>query len=343
MKLTRYIPHYLIFLGLVVLAAAGIHIFPGGSDTGDGKAISGNIRVAMILPDSIDDQSWNTAGYNGLMLVKKELGAEVAYSQKVSPAQAPAELRRYAAGGFDLIIAHGGQYDGAAEAVAAEFPTVKFMLAEAHPGNNRNLGAISFRNEEMGFLAGAAAGLASRGKAAFVGGEDLPHMLQRARAFEQGAKFVNPNIETKVVFLGTWTDQNKGVEAGKALIAEKFDVIVINADTAGKPIHALAREAGIKTIGWIVDQYNLSPRTVITSAVLDNSQLILNGARLVAKGRWEGKQYKFGLKDGVMYMAPLRGSLDNDKAKKLADIRQALLDGLISPLPAPASSPATKE
>ena len=35
------------------------------------------LKVAMVLPGNITDKSWNQAGYEGLMIIKEQLGFEV--------------------------------------------------------------------------------------------------------------------------------------------------------------------------------------------------------------------------------------------------------------------------
>ena len=42
-------------------------------------------KVAMLLPGSINDQSWNAAGYAGLTKLKT-MGIEIAYSENVQAA-----------------------------------------------------------------------------------------------------------------------------------------------------------------------------------------------------------------------------------------------------------------
>ena len=55
----------------------------GETPTGSADANTSAFKVAMLLPNSLDDQGWRQAGYEGLLLVEKELGAEVAYTARV--------------------------------------------------------------------------------------------------------------------------------------------------------------------------------------------------------------------------------------------------------------------
>ena len=41
-------------------------------------------KVAILLPGLVTDQSWNQAGYEGLVQAKKECGIDFAYSEEIS-------------------------------------------------------------------------------------------------------------------------------------------------------------------------------------------------------------------------------------------------------------------
>ena len=290
----------------------------------------GTFQVAMLLPGSVDDQSYNTNGYRGLMLIKKELSASVAYIENVPESDMEKLLRQYAQEGYDLVIGYGAQFLASIKIVADEFPRTKFMIHGYYAGNNRNLGAVSFWQGEIGYLAGTAAGIKTKAnKVAFVTGFLYEHQKEKALLFQRGVKANNPAVEVKIVAIDTWNDQEKARVAGQALIDDGFDVIEVDADSAGFPIHELARKAGRYTIGWTLDQHELSPESVLTSSLQRVELVLLEGARVARLGRWEGKQYKFGIRAGVQDLAPFRGLLTPEEEEKIEKIREALLAGEI--------------
>src|SRR5690606_31569110 len=94
-------------------------------------------RVAMILNGPINDQRWNQAGYEGLEMIKDELGAETAFREQVPLTDAEEALRTFASQGYDFIIGHGDQFSEAGKVVAEEFPDVQFAVVNgAHTGPN---------------------------------------------------------------------------------------------------------------------------------------------------------------------------------------------------------------
>src|SRR5438132_13903816 len=86
---------------------------------------SPRFQVALLTPGPISDAGWNAAAFDGLQLIKRQLGAQVATVQTVSPADFDDAFRDFAARHFDLIFAHGFEYTDAALKTAHDFPLTK--------------------------------------------------------------------------------------------------------------------------------------------------------------------------------------------------------------------------
>src|ERR1700682_2213246 len=83
-------------------------------------------KVAMLLPGSINDQSWNAAGYAGLTKLKA-MGIEIAYSENVQAADHIEAMKDYARRGLSPIIGHSGRFLSAAQRVGLEFEKTYFL------------------------------------------------------------------------------------------------------------------------------------------------------------------------------------------------------------------------
>lgn len=289
------------------------------------------LRVAMITTGAQDDGSWSQAGYEGLQRIQKEFNAQVDFMGLVPDEAGEAPLRQYAEEGYDFIIAHSGGYIDAAEKVAADFPRTKFALVTTYPGNNKNLGAVAFRSGEVGYLSGVLAAMKSQSnKVAYMVGYDYPVYKEEAALFRQGAIATKPGIEVTTEFLQTWTDGEKGKEVAQSLVAAGYDGFAINADEAGiEALKAVAEHEGVHIVGWTTDQYELAPNHVLTSVLQDIPELIVNAADLMQQGRWEGKLYKFGLKEGIYDFAPFRGSLTTAEETQFSAIKNQVMTGEI--------------
>jgi basic membrane protein A and related proteins len=292
---------------------------------------TGKLRVAMITTGSRTDGSWSQAGYEGLKLIEQRFNAEIAFSDLVADADSEAPIRQYAEEGYDFIIGHSGGYIEAAETVADEFPRTKFALVTTYAGNNRNLGAVAFRSGEVGYLSGVLAAMTTKtNKVAYMVGYDYPVYQEEAALFRKGAEATNPNVEVVTEFLKTWTDGEKAKEVALNLVEQGFDRFAINADEAGvEALKAVTALPGVNVIGWTKDQHELAPGRVITSMLQDIPKLIVNAADLLQQGKWEGKLYKFGLKEGIYSVAPFRGSLTPEQEANFEDIKNKVMTGEI--------------
>jgi basic membrane protein A len=320
---------YLISI-LFILVLTGCGGAPSAGSPDSAKAAPGAFKVAILLPGEPNDKAWSQTGYEGLKLIEKELGAQVAHTPNVSEADAEKVARQYATDGYEFIIGHGGEYIPAFEAVAEEFPRVKFAVMAGYAGNNKNFGALSFRDSELGYLAGVVAGLKTKtNKVAFIGGVDYPHMQEQAASFERGAKAVNPKVEVATEWVGSWTDEAKSKEIAEAQVKAGADVLLGSVDAASRIVFETAKNAGVYALGWSLDQHDLAPDTILTSGIQRMPVLALEGATLVQQGRWEGKQYKFGLQEGAQDLAPFYGLLSSEEETRVKTVREDIMTGKV--------------
>src|SRR4029077_15219726 len=131
-------------------------------------------KVAMLLPGSVNDQSWNAAGYAGLLKLK-DAGLEIAYSENVQAADHGEAMKDYARRGFSPVIGHSGRFLSAAQRVGPEFEKTYFLVGSGS-GGARNVISADIANEQFGYLVGVlAARMSKTGKVGAVAGlEGLP-------------------------------------------------------------------------------------------------------------------------------------------------------------------------
>jgi len=219
---------------------------------------TGDFKVAIVLPRSADDDSWSQSGYEGLQLIAKELKAQVAYTDKVEvpPTKDVQQVfRQYAADGYDFIIGHGRQFQSAIEAVAKEFPRTKFALVGGYPGNNKNLGALGFRGDEMGYIMGVVAALKTQThKVGMIGGLPVADVVDVAKLFERGAKAIDPDIQVFINWTNSWTEEEKASQAAKEMVRAGVDAILAYLSETNRAVFAVAAAAGAGAIGYPKDQ-----------------------------------------------------------------------------------------
>ncbi|MEA5501271.1 BMP family protein [Limnoraphis robusta Tam1] len=308
-----------------------------GIDSGSPSEVnhSSAFKVAILLSGSKADGNWNQGCYEGLLKIEEKYNAKVAYSEYVNGNEGEEFLRQYAEQDYDFIIAAGGGYLSAIETVAVEFPRAKFAVIATYPGNNKNLGAISFRAGEVGYLSGVIAAMKTQtNKIAYVAGADYQMPVEAATLYQRGAQAINPNIEVYIEYLQTWTDGEKAINVTQNLVKKGVDVFTINADEAGvAAIEVLKQNPEVYMIGWIKDMYELAPDRMITSVLHDFPALLLKASGLVQEGRWQGTLYKFGLKEGIYEFAPFRDLLTEQQKQTFSQIREQVVNGEIDITP----------
>jgi basic membrane protein A len=318
---------------LVVFGLVGCQLYgaPSSEPTATGNPA---FRVAILLPRSAESDSWSRAGYQGLLLIQKELGAEIAYSDNIPESDFERIFREYAEDGYDFIIGHGNQFASAAEEVADEYPLIDFAIAGKYGGNNVNLGGLSLREGEMGYLFGAIAAIKTKTKhIGYLGGAENASGQEITTLFERGALATDPSVHLSISWVGNFTDTVKAEQLAQEQIDSGVDVLFVLAGSAGTGVHAQAQEAGIFTLGWIEDLNYLAPKAVLTSNVQDVPRMLLAGATLSVQGRWEGKQYKFGLAEGIQTLAPFYGLISAEEERKIDLVKNDILAGKIDTIP----------
>ena len=174
----------------------------------------------MLLPGSINDQSWNATGYAGLMKMK-ELGYEVAYSENVPAADHVEAMRDYASRGFKIVIGHSGRFLSAAQRVGPEFPAVQFVAGAGAGFAGGNVMSVNYDDRHFGCQLGVLA--ARMSKSGKIGGvyalEGLPNMVAQVGSFRICAKQVRPDVEVSVIYIKDIEDA--GASQGGRVLADR--------------------------------------------------------------------------------------------------------------------------
>src|SRR6185437_388567 len=135
---------------------------------------------------------WNAAAYDGLQLIKKDMGAPVATVQTTSPADFDDAFRDFGGRGFNLIFAHGFEYTDAALKAGREFPHSTFIVTSGSASSD-NVASLSFKIEDAAYVEGVlAGGMTKTGVAGAIGGIELPAIKLTFDGFRRGFLSMRP-------------------------------------------------------------------------------------------------------------------------------------------------------
>ena len=113
----------------------------------------------------------------------------ISHVEARTPAEQDEALRTYAAQGYDLVFAHGFEFQDAAERVSAEYPRHDLHRHLGLARAKGNVAPLIFRLEEASYLAGmVAGGLTRSNMLGFVGGIELPPIKAAYEGWVNGAR-----------------------------------------------------------------------------------------------------------------------------------------------------------
>ena len=288
------------------------------------------MRVGLITPGSIADAAWNSGAYRGLLQVRDSLRVAISQVEAHTPAEQEEALRTYAAQGYDLVFAHGFEFQGPAERVSAEYPKTVFIVTSGERSTG-NVAPLIFRLEEASYLAGmVAGGMTKSNVIGFVGGIELPPIKAAYEGWVKGAAAVNHRVQARQIYLNSFDDAAAGREAALALIRVGADMFHHNADAAALGLFQAAKESpGVYVFGANADQRSLAPNRVLGSAIIDLPRAFLLVAAEVKAGQFTPRVQEFGLKSGVVrYMA--NPDLDSLVPQALKDRVESAADSIAS-------------
>lgn len=143
-------------------------------------------------------------------------------------------------------------------------------------------------------------------------------MLLNVNAFELGAKSVNPDATTSVVFTGSWCDPGQQANAANSLIDNGVDVLTQHQDCT-KTIIETAERRGVMSVGYHADASSLAPKGWITGSVWNWPDLFVDMVKTAVDGKFKGSKYegkyRGTLKDNVVQMTALGAGVPDDVKK----------------------------
>jgi len=314
---------------IIMVVAIGA-VFAGGE-----QETSTDVRMAAIFPGSIQDADYNMLGYVGLQEVGNHFGIEVAYSEKVAVPDAERVLREYAEAGFDIIWAHGNQFNGAAVKVGPDYPNQTFILeVDDKPAELLDNFWYLERNYYTGFyVLGHLAGLKTEtGVIGYVGGLELPFLRNEINAVNQALTDMNSDARLEYVFVGDFNDPVKARQAAEGLIAQRADVIISAVNAGNFGLYTAIKEARrpVYITTTYTDKYDQAPENYMTSEIFnytipmrDTVQAVLDGV----KGGFRLMEYGQGKPRYTQL--PIR-NVSDEINKKVTEISRKVENGEIT-------------
>jgi basic membrane protein A len=242
--------------------------------------------------------------------------------------------------GYDTIVTVGYALATATAEVAKANPNVQFIgvdqfQAEVVP----NLIGLIFHEDQSGFLAGAlAAQMTKTGTIAAVLGTDLvPPVVAFKVGYENGAKYINPDINVISTFHPggldvAFTDPEWGATTAKQAIDNGADVVFgAGGKTGNGALIEVASHPGLYCIGVDDDQWNTVPEAhpcLMSSAMKAITPTLYDLLVGASKGEFPAGNFY-----GPAQLAPYHDFEDDipqEVKDKITEIGEGLVEGSIT-------------
>ncbi|MBW5445078.1 BMP family ABC transporter substrate-binding protein [Cohnella sp. CFH 77786] len=322
-------------------------------------AANTDFSVGMVTDSgTIDDKSFNQGTWEGVQRAAKDLGLKDKYLKPTGTTEADYlnQIGNLYDAGFKFIVTPGFKFETAIFAAQDKYKDAKFVLIDGAPHKaddntpvvKPNTVSIFFAEQESGFLAGVATALQLKeGEAGFIGGMEIPPVQKYNWGFQQGVKYANDNLGTKitikkenVIYQGTFSD----TAAGQQIAAQMYDrgVKVIFAAAGGVGVGAIKEAVTRGNAGkevWIVgvdvDQYAEGMKKdgksiILTSAMKKIDQAAYDMVKAETEGKFPGGQtLVFDSKVDGVGLPKDNPNLSQETVAKVNDVLQKLKSGEI--------------
>ena len=281
--------------------------------------------VGYVLVGPKNDGGWSMRHYDGFMSLKKH-GYNVSGVEMVPEAESTKVFRKLARK-HDIVFATSfGYMDHMLKAAKKDSSTI-FMHATGYKGNDTNMDNYVCHSFQARYLTGIAAGMLTKtNKIGVVGSHPIPEIIRNINALTIGAQTVNPNIEVSIVWINSWFDPPKDMDAAKALLDDGNDILYTTTDspsvvslaqkawkTEGKEVWSMGNDAPMGSNG---------PDRYITGMMFNWNVLYKHIVDQLAEGKLQmGQRWAWGLQENCVSLSPWGKNVPGEVVNKVETIK----------------------
>lgn len=312
-------------------ALAGLVLLSGCADDAGPSSEAAEptaLKVAWVNQGAVDEDPWTRAHGAARDQVDAALGdrVETTFVENVDlETEAEDTIEELIADGNELIISTSFGFSEYMAAAAERHPDVAFEQARGVEVTD-NLSTFSGAHEEPIYLVGMAGAAASSTHAiGFVATVPEPETIRHIDAYTLGARLVDPEVQVRVAWVGSWYDPERERRLAEDLIAGGADVIATGATSYATA--EAAQAAGVAWSGHDSDAGSLFPDVWLTASQPDWGPYYVRRVRDVLDGRWTGTAYYGDMADGFTGLASFGQRVDGPTRERIAATRDAIVDG----------------
>jgi basic membrane protein A len=328
----------LAILFTVILVAGMALVGSGCTTSNDPK----NMKVGFIYIGPVGDMGFTWAQDQGRQYLENTLhvttyGVEsVAEDNKADFDSQVENLIKNK--GCKVIFATSFGYGPYVDELAKKYPNVIFQHCSGDYKNDTNFGNYFGKIEQPRYLAGIAAGKATKtNKIGYVAAFPIPECIRGIDAFTLGVRSVNPDATVTVTWTRNWYDPTIEKQAAEGLIAAGCDVTAQHQDSPSAV--AAAEAAGKFSTGYNSPMLASAPNGYLTSPVWNWGPYFVDVVKSVMDGTFKPQAYWGGIETGIVGIDTNYGPSVTQETKDLintaiADMKAGKLNVFTGPIKA---------
>ena len=253
-------------------------------------------------------------------------GYKVSMVEMVAEADSKKIFRKLARK-HDIVFATSFGYMVHMLKVADKNKDTVFMHATGFKGNDTNMDNYVCHSFQARYLTGIAAGMLTKtNKIGVVGSHPIPEIIRNINALTIGAQSVNPDIEVNIVWINSWFDPPKDMDAAKALLDSDNDILFTTTDSPS--VVTLAQQAWstegkeVWSMGNDAPMGNNGPDRYITGMMFNWNVLYKEIVDQLAAGKLKmGQRWNWGLQENCVGLSPWGKNVPGEVVNKVETIK----------------------
>jgi simple sugar transport system substrate-binding protein len=294
------------------------------------------LKVGFVYVSPVSDAGWTHQHNNSRMDMEKALAGRVTttFVEKITEgADAERVIRDLASQGHRLIFTTSFGFMEPTIKVAREFPDVAFEHATGYK-SAPNVATYNARFYEGRYLAGMIAGRMTKSNTmGYVAAFPIPEVLQGINAFTMGARSVNPNYQTRVIWTNSWFDPGRERDAALTLIGQGADVLTHHTDSSA--VAQAAEQRGAWVVSYHSNMNRMAPTRQLAAITHHWARYYEQRAQAVLEGKWSSGTVWNGIREGFIRVEPIADAVPADVRNQVKAREADIAAGRFHPFTGP--------
>ena len=294
------------------------------------------LKVGFVYLGPVGDHGWTYAHEVGRQKTVEVFGDKIKTTFVENVAEGPDServIRQLAQAGNKLIFTTSFGYMDPTIKVARQFPDVMFEHATGFKQAD-NVSSYNLRFYEGRAVCGTiAAHMSKTGVAGYIASFPIPEVVMGINAFALAARKVNPDFQTRVLWVSTWYDPPKEAAAASALIDQGCDVLAQHTDSPAA-LQA-CEQRGLYAFGQASDMSAFAPTAHLTAIKNNWDAYYVDRVKAVLEGTWKSGDTWWGFPQNALEMTPYNDAIPADVQAAADAIKNGIADGSHNPFTGP--------